>query len=181
MMIASSAMDDPRIMYPNPNPSLRTLREGDIVLTEIAAVYLGYSAKLGHPVSVGPPTPAMQAFHRDVTVPGFSEVRDALGPGVDLDAVQDVADAFRRAGAQSRPMVLHGIDMITSGPKVMVHGVAAGDVDRTLVPGMVMNVEATPISGDGTFGSFLSRSYAITADGIEDLTPHPVDEIVVAG
>jgi ectoine hydrolase len=181
MMIASTAMDDPRIMYPNPNPSQRPLRDGDLILTEIAATHLGYSAKVGHPVTVGPPTAAMRAFHDDVTVPGFTAVRDALGPGVALDEVQRVADAFRRAGAQSRPMVLHGIDLITSGPKVMVHGVAATDYDRTLVPGMVMNVEATPISADGTFGSFLSRTYAITSDGIDELTPHPIDGIVAAG
>lgn len=80
-------------------------------------------------------------------------------------------------------MTLHGIDMITAGPKVMVHGVATQEYDSTLVEGMVVNVEATPIAADGSWGSFLSRTYVIGADGVADLTPTPysLDRIVVAG
>jgi Xaa-Pro dipeptidase len=181
MMLASTAMADPRIMYPNPNPSARVLQEGDIVLTEIAAAYLGYSAKVGHPVTIGAPTADAQRFHEDVTLPGFRAIEDVLVPGTPLTEIQQAGDGFRRAGAQSRPTVLHGIDMITAGPKVMVHGVAAKDGERELMPGMVVNVEATPISRDGSFGSFLSRTYAITETGADALTPHPVDDLVVAG
>lgn len=183
MMIASTSMDDPRIMYPNPNPSARVLQEGDMILTEISASYLGYSAKLGHPITVGPPTEKITRFHTDVTMPGFSAVKDALAPGVPLTHLSEVSRAFRDAGGQSRPMTLHGIDMITAGPKVMVHGVAAQEYDSTLVEGMVVNVEATPIAADGSWGSFLSRTYAIGADGVEDLTPtsYPLDQVVVAG
>lgn len=183
MMIASTSMDDPRIMYPNPNPSARVLQEGDMILTEISASYLGYSAKLGHPITVGAPTEEIARFHSEITLPGFNAVRNALAPGVALTDLSEASKAFRDAGGQSRPMTLHGIDMITAGPKVMVHGVAAQGYDSTLVEGMVVNVEATPIAADGSWGSFLSRTYAITADGIEDLTPtpYPLDTIVVAG
>jgi hypothetical protein len=77
-------------------------------------------------------------------------------------------------------MTLHGIDLITAGPKVMVHGVAAREYDSRLTAGMVVNVEAAPITADGVWGSFLSRTYAIGTDGIEDLTPtpYPLDELV---
>jgi hypothetical protein len=107
-------------------------------------------------------------------------LKDALAPGTALTELQKVSDAFRRAGAQSRPMTLHGIDLITAGPKVMVHGVVAHDYDSHLVDGMVVNVEATPIAADGVWGSFLSRTYAISKDGIEDLTPtaYPLDELL---
>jgi Xaa-Pro aminopeptidase len=181
MMIASTAMDDPRIMYPNPNPSARVLREGDIILTEIAAAHLGYSAKIGHPVTIGEPTADAKRFHEEVTLPGFNAIESVLVPGTDLTEVQKAGEAFRKAGGQSRPMVLHGIDLITAGPKVMVHGVSAKDYEKQLMPGMVVNVEATPISRDGSFGSFLSRTYAITEDGAEALTPYPTEDIVVGG
>lgn len=181
MMLASTAMDDPRIMYPNPNPSHRVLGTGDMILTEIAAAYMGYSAKVGHPVTVGAPTVAMKRFHQDVTLAGFAAIEAQLAPGRELGDIQKAAAAFRSAGAQSRPMVLHGIDLITAGPKVMTDKVAAQDYDRRLAPGMVVNVEATPISDDGTFGSFLSRTYVIEEDGVACLTPYPTDELVVAG
>lgn len=181
MMIASTSMADPRIMYPNPNPSARVLQEGDIILTEIAAAHLGYSAKMGHPVTIGEPTTQMQKFHQDVTLPAFNAIEAVLAPGTPLTDVQRAGQTFREVGAQSRPMVFHGIDMITAGPKVMVHGVAAKDYETELVPGMVVNVEATPISADGSFGSFLSRSYVITEEGADNLTPYPTGEISVAG
>jgi Xaa-Pro aminopeptidase len=180
MMIGSTPMDRPRIMYPNPNPSHRALQHGDLILTEISAAYLGYSAKLGHPIAIGAPTAEMARFHRDVTLTGFATLKDALAPGTALTELQKVSDAFRRAGAQSRPITLHGIDLITAGPKVMVHGVVAHDYDSHLIDGMVVNVEATPIAADGVWGSFLSRTYAISKDGIEDLTPtaYPLDELL---
>jgi Xaa-Pro dipeptidase len=180
MMIASTPMGRPRIMYPNPNPSQRALQDGDFILTEISAAYLGYSAKIGHPITVGAPTAEMVKFHREVTLAGFTALKDVLAPGTALTELQKVSDAFRRAGAQSRPMTLHGIDLITAGPKVMVHGVAAQEYDSHLIAGMVVNVEATPISADGVWGSFLSRTYAIGTDGIEDLTPtsYPLDELL---
>lgn len=177
MMISSTSMHNPKVVYPNPNPSGRVLKEGDIILTEIAAAYLGYSAKLGHPVTIGAPTSAMKDFHRDVTLPVFYAIEKQLMPGNDLGEIQKEAAAFRRAGAQSRPMVLHGIDLITAGPKVMVESIAAHDYERKLLPGMVVNVEVTPISRDGVYGSFLSRTYAITDDGNRALTPYPVDNV----
>lgn len=179
MMIASTSMADPRIMYPNPNPSARVLQSGDMILTEISASYLGYSAKLGHPITVGEPTEKIARFHSDVTMAGFNALKDALAPGVELEHLSKLSQAFRDAGAQSRPMTLHGIDMITSGPKVMVHGVAATGYDSTLVEGMVVNVEATPIAADGSWGSFLSRTYVMAADGVEDLTPtsYPLEKL----
>jgi Xaa-Pro dipeptidase len=182
MMIASTPMARPRIMYPNPNPSRRALQHGDLILTEISAAYLGYSAKLGHPITIGAPTEEMSRFHREVTLAGFVALKEALAPGTALTELAKVSDAFRRAGAQSRPMTLHGIDLITAGPKVMVHGVAAHEYDSQLIDGMVVNVEAAPITADGVWGSFLSRTYAINKDGIEDLTPtsYPLDELLTA-
>lgn len=180
MMIASTPMDRPRIMYPNPNPSRRALQHGDLILTEISAAYLGYSAKLGHPITIGAPTEEMSRFHREITLAGFMALKEALAPGTALTELEKVSDAFRRAGAQSRPMTLHGIDLITAGPKVMVHGVAAHEYDSRLIDGMVVNVEAAPITADGVWGSFLSRTYAICEDGVEDLTPtpYPLDELL---
>ena len=182
MMLASTPMARPRIMYPNPNPSRRVLQHGDLILTEISAAYLGYSAKLGHPITIGAPTAEMSRFHRDVTLAGFAALREALAPGTALTELQKRSDAFRRAGAQSRPMTLHGIDLITAGPKVMVHGVVAREYDSHLTDGMVVNVEAAPITADGVWGSFLSRTYAIGKDGVEDLTPtsYPLDELLTA-
>lgn len=178
-MLTSMAMDDPRAVYPAPRSSGRVLRAGDVIINELSARYLGWSAKLGHPVTIGPPTPEVADFHRR-SVAVFREFEDVIGPDVDLAEVRAAAGAFRRHGLQCRAMVLHGIDMVTAGPKVFVERVKAGDHDRVLQPGMVVNIEHTPINLEGTFGTFLSRTYAITNDGTRCLTPYAVDDVLVA-
>lgn len=177
-MITSTAMDDPRAVYPAPRSSGRVLREGDVIINELSARYLGWSAKLGQPITIGEPTREVADFHRR-SVEVFREFEDVIGPGVDLTEVQEAAGAFRRNGLQCRAMVLHGIDMVTAGPKVFVERVSANDYDRVLVPGMVVNIGHTPINLEGTFGTFLSRTYAIEEDGIRSLTEYPVEDIIV--
>lgn len=182
LMIGSTSMRDPKLIFPNPNPSGRVLREGDIILSELAMSYMGYSAKIGHPVSVGRPTEKYTAFFKDVVVAGFKEIAAQLKPGSTLENVRKVgAEAFRKRGAQSRPTIMHGLDLITSVPFVRCDRVRAEPYETTMQPGMTFNIEITPVDKEGVFGIFFSRSFAITETGHQELTPYPVDEILVAG
>ena len=182
LMIGSTSMHDPKLIFPNPNPSARVLKEGDIVLSELAMSYMGYSAKIGHPVSVGRPTERYQTFFKDVVVGGFKEIRALLKPGTTLEDVRKVgSQAFRKRGAQSRPTIMHGLDLITSVPFIRADRVRTEPYDMTMQPGMTYNIEITPVDKEGVFGIFYSRSFAITETGAQDLTPYPVDEILVAG
>lgn len=182
LMIGSTSMHDPKLIFPNPNPSGRVLREGDIILSELAMSYMGYSAKIGHPVSVGRPTEKYTTFFKDVVVAGFKEIAAQLKPGSTLENVRKVgAEAFRKRGAQSRPTIMHGLDLITSVPFVRCDRVRAEPYETTMQPGMTFNIEITPVDKEGVFGIFFSRSFAITETGHQELTPYPVDEILVAG
>ncbi|MBI3917778.1 MAG: aminopeptidase P family protein [Betaproteobacteria bacterium] len=182
LMLASTSMNDPRLIFPNPNPSARVLAEGDIILCELAMSYLGYSAKIGHPVSVGPPTKRYRDFFRNVLVGGFRAIRDTLKPGTTLEAVREVAArAFRDRGAQSRPICMHGLDLITSVPFISVDEVKGQNYDMVMQPGATYSIEITPVNLDGTFGMFFARSFAITETGRMELTPYPIDDIIVAG
>ena len=182
LMIGSTSMHDPRIIFPNPNPSHRVLREGDVILSELAMSYMGYSAKIGHPVTIGKPTEKYNTFFKEVVVPGFKEVRAQLKPGNTLEAVRKTGSrAFRDRGAQSRPTIMHGLDLITSVPFIRADGMRAEPYETTMQPGMTYNIELTPVDKEGIFGIFFSRSFAITENGALDLTPYPIDEILVAG
>jgi Xaa-Pro aminopeptidase len=182
LMLASTSQHDPRLIFPNPNPSGRQLREGDIILAELAMSYMGYSAKIGHPVSVGRPTEKYRKFFSEVVVPGFKAIEAHLRPGTELESVRKTASTvFRSLGAQSRPICMHGLDLITSLPFISVDEIKGEPYDMTMKPGMTYSIEITPVSLDGTYGIFFSRSYAITETGAQSLTPFPVDEILVAG
>ncbi|HET7087467.1 MAG TPA: M24 family metallopeptidase [Anaerolineae bacterium] len=180
MMIGTTSMHDPRLVFPNPRPSHRILQEGDIVVPEIVAMYKGYSAKIGHPVTIGPPTQEVDAFFKEVTLGGFHALREQLMPGKTLEDVRQAGAYFRRHGAQARPLMVHGLDLITATPYISVDQVKARPAEMTIVPGMTFAIEITPINPDGTFGMFMGRTYAITEDGQRDLTPYPMDEIIVA-
>jgi Xaa-Pro aminopeptidase len=182
LMIGSTSMHDPKIIFPNPNPSARVLKEGDIILAELAMSYMGYSAKIGHPVSIGKPTEQYRAFFKDVVLGGFNDVAALLKPGTTLEEVRKVgAHTFRSRGGQSRPTIMHGLDLITSVPFVRCDRIRAEPYETTMQPGMTYNIEITPVDKEGVFGIFYSRSFAITESGKQDLTPYPADEILVAG
>ncbi len=177
-MMTSTSMADPRAVYPSPRPSGRVLRDGDVIVSELSARFLGWSAKIGHPIVLGTPTDEMVDFHRR-SVAVYRAFEDVLGPGVDISAVHEAAQSFRANGLQSRALCFHGIDMVTAGPKVFVDRVSATDEDRVLTPGRVVNIELTPINLEGTLGTFLSRTFVIEEDGIRNLTEFPVDELIV--
>jgi Xaa-Pro aminopeptidase len=182
LMIGSTSMHDPKLIFPNPNPSARVLKEGDIILSELAMSYMGYSAKIGHPISIGQPTERYTRFFKDVVVGGFKEIASHLKPGTTLEDIRKVgARAFRERGAQSRPTIMHGLDLITSVPFIRADRVRAEPWETTMQPGMTYNIEITPVDKEGVYGIFYSRSFAITETGKQDLTPYPVDDILVAG
>lgn len=182
LMIGSTSMHDPKLIFPNPNPSARVLKEGDIILSELAMSYMGYSAKIGHPISVGRPTEKYSTFFKDVVVGGFKEIAALLKPGTTLEEVRKTgSQAFRKRGAQSRPTIMHGLDLITSVPFIRADRVRTESYDAIMQPGMTYNIEITPVDTEGVFGIFFSRSFAITESGADELTPYPVDHIVVAG
>ncbi len=143
---------------------------------------MGYSAKIGHPITIGKPTEQYRRFHQDVLVAGFKDIVAELKPGGTLENVRKVgSEAFRKRGAQSRPTIMHGLDLITSVPFVRCDLVRAESYETTMQPGMTYNIEITPVDAEGIFGIFFSRSFAITDGGHMDLTPYPIDEILVAG
>ena len=179
MIIGSTSMYDPKMIFPNPHPSQRVLQPGDIILTEMVASYKGYTAKIGQPITIGPPTEEANRFFKDVVLAGFKKIYAAMMPGNTFEDIRKAGGHFREAGAQSRPIVTHGLDLITAPPFISVDEVKAVPFGTDIVPGMTLVIEITPVNSDGTFGMFMSRSYAITEDGKRDLTPFPTDEIVV--
>ena len=153
-----------------PKPSKRVLKEGDVILLEVTGGHKGYTAKIGHPITIGPPTEAYNTFYKEVVVPGYRAIEDQIMPGKTLDDV--------RKNEQSRPILVHGIDLITASPYISTDVIKGGAPDDLIKPGMTLSIEITPVKTDGSFGIFLSRTYVITDDGHLDVTPYPLDEII---
>jgi Xaa-Pro aminopeptidase len=174
LIIGSTSMTEPSLVFGSPRPSNRILAKGDIIMMELAAGYRGYSAQIGSPVCV-----AVRRFWDEVALPGFERIVAEIAPGKPVEAMREAAQFFRRKGAQSRPIHVHGIDLITDGPHVFTDHVDAEPFEQVLRPGMVIMAEPTPITADGMLGMFLGHTFIVTADGRECVDGFPWELAVV--
>ncbi|MGH3499497.1 MAG: M24 family metallopeptidase [Nocardioidaceae bacterium] len=174
LIIGATSTHEPHMIFGNPRPSGRVLRFGDIVVDELAAAYRGYSAQIGIPIFVGEPEPSAARFYDEICVPGFQHMAQWLRPGNKLSQVHSAGRFFREHGYQSRPILLHGIDLVSSAPHIFVDECD----DLEIVPGQVLMLEPTPISPDGNLGLFLGHTYIVGDDGVENVTEHSLERIV---
>ena len=179
LIIGSTPMAAPALVFGNPRPSRRVLAEGDIIIMELAAGYRGYSAQLGSPVCVGEPTDDVRRFWDEIARPGYERMAAEIGPGRPVDALREAGRFFRERGVQSRPIHAHGIDFVTDGPHVYADGVHAEPFEEVMRPGMVVMAEPNPITADGTFGMFVGHTFIVTPEGRECVDDFPL-ELVVA-
>jgi len=180
LIIGSTPMANPAMIFGNPRPSGRVLQKGDIINMELAAGYRGYSAQIGSPICVGPPTDMVRKFWEEITLPGYHRIVAEIVPGKPAEAMRTASKFFRDSGVQSRPTQCHGIDLVTDNPHVSAEHVRGVEGDMILRPGMVIMAEPNPITPDGLFGIFLGHTFIVTDKGHEIVDRFPL-EIAVAG
>jgi Xaa-Pro dipeptidase len=180
LIIGATSGANPALVFGNPRPSNRLLADGDVITMELAAGYRGYSAQLGWPICVGEPAESVRKFFAEIALPGFERIVAEIGPGRPVEGMRKAAQFFREKGAQSRPIHVHGIDLITDGPHVFQDHVEAEPFEQVMKPGMVIMAEPTPITPDGMFGMFLGHTFIVTGDGYQCCDALPW-ELLVAG
>jgi Xaa-Pro dipeptidase len=179
LIIGSTPMADPAMVFGNPRPSGRVLAKGDIINMELAAGYRGYTAQIGSPICLGEPTDMVRKFWDDITLPGYRRIIAQMQPGKPMEEMRLASKFFRDSGVQSRPTQCHGIDLVTDKPHISAEHVSAEAFETVLKPGMVIMAEPNPITADGMFGIFLGHTFIITPDGHECVDKFPL-EIAVA-
>ena len=179
LIIGSTSMTNPAMVFGNPRPSMRKLSKDDIILMELAAGYRGYSAQIGQPICVGPPPANVQQFWDDIAKPGSLQMVAEVKPGAPVENLRIAGDFFRQKAVQSRPIHVHGIDIVTDGPHVFKEAVHAEAFERVMKPGMVLMPEPNPITADGTLGMFVGHTFIVTDTGHECVDNWPI-ELTVA-
>src|SRR5215471_4683938 len=179
LIIGSTPMADPAMVFGNPRPSHRRLKKGDIINMERAAGYNGLSAQIGSPITLGPPTDTVRKFWDEITLPGYRKIIAEIKPGNPTDNMRLASRFFREHGVQSRPTQVHGIDIVTDKPHVFAERTEADEIDKVLKPGMIIMAEPNPITADGMFGIFLGHTFIVTEAGHECVDDFPL-EIAVA-
>lgn len=180
LIIGSTPMTDPALVFGNPRPSGRILADGDIIVMELAAGYRGYTAQIGSPICVGEPPVPVRRFWDEVVLPGYEQMAARVGPGNPVEGLREAGRFFRAKGAQSRPIHVHGIDLVSSGPHVFTERVSAEPFEEVMHPGMVLVVEPNPITADGMLGMFLGHTFIVTEAGRECIDRFPLELVVTA-
>jgi Xaa-Pro dipeptidase len=179
LIIGTTPMDDPAMVFGNPRPSHRKLKKGDIINMELAAGYNGLSAQIGSPITLGPATDMVRRFWEEITLPGYNTIVAEIKPDNATDNMRLASKFFRDKGVQSRPTQVHGIDIVTDRPHVFAERTEADETDKILKPGMIIMAEPNPITADGMFGIFLGHTFIVTRDSHECVDKFPL-EIAVA-
>jgi Xaa-Pro aminopeptidase len=180
LIIGSTATADPSMIFGNPRPSGRVLEAGDIIVMELAAGYRGYSAQIGSPICVGTPPDAVRRFWDEIALPGFRRIVAEIGPGKPVEDLRQAAQFFRQKGVQSRPIHVHGIDLVTDGPHIFNDHVEAEPFEQVMKPGMVIMAEPNPVTADGLLGMFVGHTFIVTETGHECVDEFPW-ELIVSG
>jgi Xaa-Pro aminopeptidase len=181
LIIGSTPMASPAMVFGNPRPSRRALSAGDIIIMELAAGYRGYTAQIGSPICIGEPTKMVRAFWDEIALPGYQRIVAEIAPGKPTENMRLAAKFFRDKGVQSRPIQCHGIDLVTDHPHVNAERVVGEELDKVLKPGMIIMAEPNPISADGTFGIFLGHTFIVTDKGHECVDDFPLELMVAKG
>jgi Xaa-Pro aminopeptidase len=181
LIIGSTPMASPAMIFGNPRPSGRELQAGDIINMELAAGYRGYTAQIGSPISIGAPTDMVKKLWHEIALPGYRRIVAEIKPGKPAEAMRRASQFFRDHGYQSRPTQCHGIDLVTDNPHVTADHVAAEKFEEVLKPGMVIMAEPNPVTPDGLFGIFLGHTFIVTATGHEVVDDFPLEIAIASG
>ena len=174
LIIASTSTRDPHLIFGAPRASKRALQEGDMVIDELAAGYRGYTAQIGLPIFVGEPEKSVRQFFEEITLPGFRLIAELIRPGTTMDEIRKAGGFFRDRGHQSRPILLHGMDLVTGPPHVFVEETE----EEVLEPGQVVMLEPNPIDRDGNLGMFYGHTFILTDSGSEMITERPMEIVI---
>jgi len=128
---------------------------------------------------VGEPDRAVRNFWDEVVEPGFNLLAGFMRPGVTAEALQEAGRWYNDHGCQGRPLLLHGMDITTSRPRIGREKISAFDFERTFKPGMTLMLEPDAITADGLLGLFVGRTYVITETGGYPVSKAPVELTVV--
>ena len=165
LIIGSTPMANPAMIFGNPRPSGRVLQKGDIINMELAAGYRGYTAQIGSPICLGEPTDMVRKFWEDITLPGYKKIVAEIAPGKTGRSHahgEQVLPRQRRAVAPD-PVPRHRSRHRQAACRRRARrGV---EVDMVLKPGMVIMAEPNPITADGMFGIFLGHTFIVNDKG----------------
>ena len=167
-------MAEPNLQVPAQFTSVRPIRAGDVVFTEISAVFWDYSGQVLRTFTVAEqPTPLYRDLH-DAAQGAFDAITAVLRPGARPEDIVEAATVIEDAGFTTCDDLVHGYG---GGyfPPILGSKSRPNEPlpDMTLEAGMMMVVQPNVITPDERAGVQTGECVLITEEGCESLHNAP--------
>lgn len=184
--VRSMPMDDPNGCVPAQNPSDRTIRTGDVIITEISASFWGYSGQIHRPVFVGAePTPPWRRMF-DVAHRAYEQIAAVLRPGATECDVIRAASVIGEHGYGIYDDLIHGYG-VDIHPPVIDRSCASywpwderrpAPRGRRVERNTAIVIQPNPITPDERMGLQLGALTVVRDGGAETLHAIPFTPII---
>jgi Xaa-Pro aminopeptidase len=164
-------------------PEPEILGDGDIILTEFDATYLGYIAQYNQPFSLGEPDKEWEEIFR-VATDAFNNGLSTLRPGITTgELYRAILSPIKEAGYTSTNPGFHGLGLALEEPVSLFPAQAEYKPDTSLKmrPGMVVEFEPHVVRPDFKKGGTLGSPVLVTDTGCRLLSKNWKPEVKIAG
>ena len=183
MFLRSMAMDEPTGCLPAQNPSTRTLRRGDVVITELSASYWGYTGQIHRPIFVeAEPTPEWARMF-GAAREAYDGIAAVLRPGATETDVIRAAEPIRAAGYAIYDDLVHGYGVDIQPPIVDRDQFAdpPEEPGAAFEEGMTIVIQPNPVTPDERMGLQLGALTVVRESGAESLHSVPFEPLFGGG
>lgn len=172
--MATTPMSNPSVCVPAQYQSDRVIERGDVLITEISALYHGYPGQILRPFAIGaPPTDDYQRMF-DVALETFTRITGVLRDGATADDVLDTAEYIHTSGYTICDDLLHGFGGGYLQPSLRTRRTSARPPQPyTFRENMTVVIQPNVITEDQRMGVQLGELVRITHDGVESLHSYP--------
>lgn len=176
LYVGSTPMDAPELIFPWQYPSNRTIRQGDVIVTELSAAYHYCAGQIHRPFSVGgAPTDRYRRLY-DLAAEAYTRVFETLKPGATDVDVRAAARGIEAAGYKTFDVLLHGWGLQIEDPRV---DLPCAIIKRPQPPvlfkeGMLIVIQPHVVTPDGKAGLQVGNLVLIEKNGARALQQFPL-------
>ncbi|MDG6906427.1 MAG: aminopeptidase P family protein [Nitrososphaerota archaeon] len=171
ILISTMSMSEPDCNMCRMKPIHRTLKRGDVIITEIGPRDPhGYEAQTGKPITLGPPTKEFQSMY-DACFEAYNRVEKVLRPGATDEEIRKAASVVIERGFHWDTPIFHGIAPV--GPHMSFKS-GSKPMKEPLKPYVGITLETNACRKDLTAGVTLDDTFITTESGVRRLNKYPV-------
>jgi Xaa-Pro dipeptidase len=173
--MATTPMSQPAVCVPAQYLSGRIIEQGDVLLTEISALYHGYAGQILRPFTIGtPPTAAYQRLY-EVAVEAFSRLTAVMRDGATSEEVLQAAEYIHQQGFTIYDDLVHGFGPGAYYPSLRTRRTSARPTPPFVFrENMTIVIQPNIITEDERMGIQVGELLRVTRDGVESLHTYPM-------